>query len=96
MSDLFYSDISTLNKGLESKAFSAVELMQSVIDRTDSVEAKINAFVDRDVEDALKQARASDERRARGESLGAFDGIPVGIKDILAVKGQRFVVPLRC
>ena len=92
MSDLFYSDISSLNQGLESKAFSAVELMQSVIDRTDAVEAKINAFVDRDAEDVLKQAQASDERRARGESLGAFDGIPVGIKDILAVKGQS----LRC
>ena len=92
MSDLFYSDISSLNQGLESKAFSAVELMQSVIDRTDAVEAKINAFVDRDAEDALNQAKASDERRARGESLGVFDGIPVGIKDILAVKGQS----LRC
>ena len=92
MTDLFYSDISTLNKGLDSKSFSAVELMQSVIDRTDAVEAKINAFVDRDIEDALKQARASDERRARGENLGAFDGIPVGIKDILAVKDQS----LRC
>jgi aspartyl-tRNA(Asn)/glutamyl-tRNA(Gln) amidotransferase subunit A len=92
MSDLFYSDISSLNQGLESKAFSAVELMQSVIDRTDAVEAKINAFVDRDAEDALNQAKASDERRARGESLGTFDGIPVGIKDILAVKGQS----LRC
>lgn len=92
MSDLFYSDIASLNQGLESKAFSAVELMQSVIDRTDAVEPKINAFVDRDVEDALKQARASDERRARGESLGPFDGIPVGIKDILAVKDQS----LRC
>ena len=92
MSDLFYSDIASLNQGLESKAFSAVELMQSVIDRTDAVEPKINAFVDRDVEDALKQGRASDERRARGESLGPFDGIPVGIKDILAVKDQS----LRC
>ena len=92
MSDLFYSDIASLNQGLESKAFSAVELMQSVIDRTDAVEPKINAFVDRDVEEALKQARASDERRARGESLGPFDGIPVGIKDILAVKDQS----LRC
>lgn len=92
MSDLFYSDIASLNQGLESKAFSAVELMQSVIDRTDAVELKINAFVDRDVEDALKQGRASDERRARGESLGPFDGIPVGIKDILAVKDQS----LRC
>ena len=92
MTDLFYSDISTLNKGLDAKSFSAVELMQSVIDRTDAVEAKINAFVDRDIEDALKHAKASDERRARGENLGAFDGIPVGIKDILAVKGQS----LRC
>lgn len=92
MTDLFYSDISTLNKGLDTKSFSAVELMQSIIDRTDAVEAKVNAFVDRDIEDALKQAKASDERRARGENLGTFDGIPVGIKDILAVKGQS----LRC
>lgn len=92
MTDLFYSDISTLNKGLDTKTFSAVELMQSIIDRTDAVEAKVNAFVDRDIEDALKQAKASDERRARGENLGTFDGIPVGIKDILAVKGQS----LRC
>ena len=92
MSDLFYSSISELQAGLGKKTFSAVDLMRSVIERTDAVEGKVNAFIDRDIEGALKQAEASDKRRLAGASLGALDGIPVGIKDILAVKGQ----PLRC
>ncbi len=92
MSDLFYSDITFLKKGLEQKDFSSVELMKSVINRTNAVESKVNAFIDRDDDDALKQAFESDERRSKNRTLGPLDGIPVGIKDILAVKSQ----PLRC
>lgn len=92
MSDLFNLSISQLQAGLADKSFSSVDIMQSVIDRTDSVEGSINAFIDRDNEDAIRQAKNSDQRRSDGQSLGALDGIPVGIKDILAVQGQ----PLRC
>ncbi|MAH40122.1 MAG: Asp-tRNA(Asn)/Glu-tRNA(Gln) amidotransferase GatCAB subunit A [Puniceicoccaceae bacterium] len=92
MSDLFYSSISDLQAGLKAGTFSSVDIMQSVIDRTDSVEDRVKAFIDRDIQDALQQAEASDQRRAKGASKGALDGIPVGIKDILAVKEQ----PLRC
>ena len=74
------------------RQFTSVELMRSVIERTESVEGRINAFIDRDIENALQQAEAADERRSKGQSLGSLDGIPVGIKDILAVKDQ----PLRC
>ena len=91
MSDLFNLSISQLQAGLADKSFSSVDIMQSVIDRTDSVEGSINAFIDRDNEDAIRQAKNSDQRRSNGQSLGALDGIPVGIKDILAVQGQ----PLR-
>lgn len=92
MSDLYNLNISQLQEGLARKSFSSVDLMHSVIERTDSVETKINAFIDRDIEDALRQAEASDQRRLNGDILGPLDGIPVGIKDILAVKDQ----PLRC
>jgi aspartyl-tRNA(Asn)/glutamyl-tRNA(Gln) amidotransferase subunit A len=92
MSDLYQLEISQLQKGFADKSFTSVELMRSVIERTESVEGRINAFIDRDIESALQQAEAADERRSRGQSLGSLDGIPVGIKDILAVKDQ----PLRC
>ena len=41
-----------------------------------------------DLEDALSQAKASDERRAKGETRGPLDGIPVGMKDVISVKDQ--------
>ena len=37
--------------------------------------------------DALDEARASDERRARGETLGPLDGIPYTAKDSYKVRG---------
>lgn len=92
MTDLYYSSITDLQSGLKAGTFTSVDIMQSIIDRTDAVEDKVKAFIERDIEDALRQAKASDQRRAKGESKGSLDGIPVGIKDILAVKEQ----PLRC
>ena len=77
---------------LSSGETTSAAITQAVIDRTVAVEDRINAFLHKDVEDALMQAKASDERRAAGKAIGPLDGIPVGIKDILAVKGQ----PLRC
>jgi aspartyl-tRNA(Asn)/glutamyl-tRNA(Gln) amidotransferase subunit A len=50
---------------------------------------KLHAFSDLlSREEVLDQARASDERRRRGESLSALDGIPVSIKANLAVASR--------
>ena len=68
---------------------SAVEHMRSIIARCDDVEPKIAAFLHRDAEDALAQAKASDERRAAGKSLGPLDGVVVGMKDVISVKGHH-------
>lgn len=69
-----------------------MELTQLVIDRTKEVDARVRAFTSFDAVDALAQAEASDERRKAGAVRGPLDGIPIGIKDILAVEGQ----PLTC
>ncbi|CAI8279131.1 MAG: Glutamyl-tRNA(Gln) amidotransferase subunit A [Opitutia bacterium UBA7350] len=92
MPELYHQTIAQLSAALEAGSLTSVALMQAVIERTEAVEPQVKAFIHRDAEDALQQAHASDERRASGNSLGPLDGIPIGIKDILAVKGQ----PLRC
>ncbi len=89
---IFYKTATELSSLLAKGELSAVELATSVLERTKSVDDKINAFISFDETDALKQAKESDERRKKGESLGPLDGIPVAIKDILAIKDQ----PLTC
>ena len=71
---------------------SSAEIMRAHIDRVRDVDERIGAFISLDEQDALAQATASDERRRSGAPLGSLDGIPVAIKDVLAVRGQ----PLGC
>jgi aspartyl-tRNA(Asn)/glutamyl-tRNA(Gln) amidotransferase subunit A len=71
---------------------SSVELTRAVIGRTAAVDDRVQAFLHRNEEGALAQARASDERRAAGRALGPLDGIPVSIKDVIAAQGM----PLTC
>ena len=92
MQDLYFKTISELADILASGETSSVEITQAVIDRTAAVEDRVKAFLHTDTNDALKQAKASDQRRAAGKAIGPLDGIPIGIKDILAVKDQ----PLHC
>jgi aspartyl-tRNA(Asn)/glutamyl-tRNA(Gln) amidotransferase subunit A len=96
MSDaLYYQSIAELSTALQARRISAVELMQAVIARTQAVEGRVHAFNSYDVEDALAQARASDERRTRGEARGPLDGIPIGLKDVIAVTGQPLTASSR-
>lgn len=49
----------------------------------------INAFIEVFTQEALAQARAVDDKRARGEALGPLAGVPVGIKDNLLFRGHK-------
>lgn len=92
MSDLHFKTISELAAALAAGETTSVAITQAIIDRTTAVDGQVQAFLSYDAADALAQAKASDQRRATGQSLGPLDGIPVGIKDVLAVKDQ----PLGC
>jgi len=68
--------------------------MQSCLDQTKRVEEKIHAFISYDEADALAQADAADKEIPSGKthSQKPLLGVPIGIKDVLAVKNQ----PLNC
>ena len=89
MSDsLHFKSAAELAVLLEAKQVSAVELTQAVVARTRAVDGRVQAFNSCDEADAVAQARASDARRAAGQARGPLDGIPVGLKDLIAVTGQ--------
>jgi aspartyl-tRNA(Asn)/glutamyl-tRNA(Gln) amidotransferase subunit A len=56
----------------------------------DQIEAtsRLNMFVTKEFENAMKLAKESDKRRQEGKTLGPLDGIPVGIKDIFCTKNS--------
>jgi amidase len=85
------TSIAELRKALESGRVTAVELVEAYLARINAYDGPdtstaLNAVVVRNP-DALREAQASDERRARGEALGPLDGIPYTAKDSYLVKG---------
>ncbi|MEO0794704.1 MAG: Asp-tRNA(Asn)/Glu-tRNA(Gln) amidotransferase subunit GatA [Verrucomicrobiota bacterium] len=88
MPELYEHTAVELIQLLESGQTSARDIMSAFLDRTNAVESQINAFNAFDADDALRQAEASDSRRKDGTSLGLLDGIPVALKDVIAVKDQ--------
>ncbi|MFJ6983196.1 MULTISPECIES: amidase [unclassified Streptomyces] len=85
------ASIAQLRRALASGATRSVDLVNAYLariaayDRPESATA-LNAMVVMNP-DALDEARASDERRARGEVRGPLDGIPYTAKDSFLVRG---------
>ena len=86
--------ISELASKLSAREVSAREAMQSCLDQIKRVDGEIHAFLSHDSADALAQADAADEELAAGKVSAEKPllGIPIAVKDVLAVKGQ----PLNC
>lgn len=87
--EIYYKKLTELDEMLDKSEISAVELLKEFIGRTKQVEPQIGAFISFDESRALAQAAESDKRRASGRKLSALDGIPVGLKDVIAVRGQK-------
>jgi Asp-tRNA(Asn)/Glu-tRNA(Gln) amidotransferase A subunit family amidase len=67
---------------LRDGTISALDVVNSNLDRIAEVDANVQAWAFLDPEHARAQARALDEARADGQPMGPLHGIPVGVKDI--------------
>lgn len=85
-------DLSGIWSAFEAGSLTSTALVRALIARVDALDGETGAFLSLDRDSVLEAAAAADERRAEGKVLGRLDGIPVGMKDNLAVKGQ----PLTC
>jgi aspartyl-tRNA(Asn)/glutamyl-tRNA(Gln) amidotransferase subunit A len=70
-----------------SGELSPVEATEAALQRIRRYDPQVNAFCLVDADAALGAAKESEERWRRGEPLGALDGVPTSIKDILLTRG---------
>ncbi|HBM16005.1 MAG TPA: Asp-tRNA(Asn)/Glu-tRNA(Gln) amidotransferase GatCAB subunit A [Lentisphaeria bacterium] len=89
MTDIKTITIAKASELLESGILTSVELCSLYLKRIEEIEEKVKAFVHIDKNKILKQAEVSDVRRKNGTTLSSFDGIPVAVKDLIAVKGEQ-------
>ncbi|MFE4949500.1 amidase [Leifsonia sp. NPDC056665] len=87
--DVVEAGIADLRRALESGETTSAELVDAYLARVDAYDTagpRLNAVIVRNP-DARGEARAADERRARGETLGPLDGIPYTAKDSYLARG---------
>jgi Asp-tRNA(Asn)/Glu-tRNA(Gln) amidotransferase A subunit family amidase len=70
-------------RAVRDGVISSEQLVEACLARVREVEDTIQAWQFLDPEHALNQARARDQIRREGQSVGPLHGVPVGIKDII-------------
>ncbi|NLF80657.1 MAG: Asp-tRNA(Asn)/Glu-tRNA(Gln) amidotransferase subunit GatA [Clostridia bacterium] len=84
ITDLTLQDMAA---ALADKQFSSLEATEEHLQRIGQLDPQINAFISVTAEQAIASARAADQRRAAGQTLGPLDGIPMALKDIICSRG---------
>lgn len=86
--ELVYSTIGELNAKLKKRQVSSVELTGAYLDRLESLGPQHNALALSFRKQALKRAKEVDGDIKRDRFRGPLQGIPFGVKDLLAVAGH--------
>ncbi|HQS36661.1 MAG: aspartyl/glutamyl-tRNA amidotransferase subunit A [Methylotenera sp. 24-45-7] len=80
--------LKALGQMLAKKQVSSVELTQEFLNRIDTLNPEINAYIALDKNKSLAQAKAADIRIAAG-SAAPLTGIPIAQKDIFCATGWK-------
>jgi len=86
--DVYFRGISELGAGLRAKEYSCLDLTRAFCDRLERFGPGYNALALLLREQAIRQAKDVDDELKRGRFRGPLQGIPYGVKDLLAVKGH--------
>jgi Asp-tRNA(Asn)/Glu-tRNA(Gln) amidotransferase A subunit family amidase len=89
MTDFLWKSALELRELVKTKKASPVEVTKASLTRLREVEPAINAFVEVTEDQALDAARNAEKAVMAGEPVGALAGLPVSVKDLIAVKGAK-------
>jgi amidase len=83
----YYASIAEIRDSVGTKKVSPVEIVEAHLERIETLQPKLNAFVHLDAEAALEQARRAEETLRRGGALGPLLGVPITLKSCIDVAG---------
>lgn len=86
--ELFDLTIHELHAKLKKKEISSVEATKACLQRIETTDERVNAFITVTADGALQAAAAADSRIAGGE-MDLLTGIPLALKDIFLTKGIK-------
>lgn len=81
--------VAALSSALAEGELTSLSLTSHYLDRIERLDPSLNSYITVCKEGALQAARASDERREKGEARSALDGIPIAQKDLFCTKGIK-------
>lgn len=87
MTELHYQSLSEVCRQIKSGALDSVDVTAHQLARISQLEPELNSFAMVLDDEAMKDARALDAKRADGAPLGPLHGVPIAIKDLLFTKG---------
>ncbi len=88
-----FASVAETLRALESGAVSSEEVTRAYLERIANLEGRVHAFLSVYPDEALAAARAADARRMAArrhpdETLPPLLGLPIAVKDVLAVRGM--------
>jgi aspartyl-tRNA(Asn)/glutamyl-tRNA(Gln) amidotransferase subunit A len=79
--------LAELREGVAAGRVKAADLAGQYYDRIAEINPYLNVYLSLTKERALEQAARVDAAAAKGDPLGPLAGVPVGIKDVLVMRG---------
>lgn len=87
--DIFELSAVELANKIRKKEISSKDVVSYYIERVKKVDSKLNAFITKTFELALKQAEEVDKKILSGEEVPPYAGVPIGLKDLIVTRGVR-------
>src|SRR5918994_7371803 len=81
--------LAALATALRERRLSPVEVVGALLERIETVDKELNAFITVLPQRALEEAARAEKEILHGEYRGPLHGIPVGLKDLIYTKGVR-------
>jgi len=73
---------------IRDRSLRSEDYVRALLERIAATDANVQAWAHLDAEHALAQARAADAKREAQLRPGPIDGVPIGVKDIMATAGE--------
>jgi Asp-tRNA(Asn)/Glu-tRNA(Gln) amidotransferase A subunit family amidase len=87
--DIPYISATELAEFIRKREVSPIEAVEAYLERIESLNGKLNAFLTVCRDEALEAAQEAEQALSRGNYLGPMHGIPVAVKDQVYTKGIR-------